>query len=93
MALFYSAETVGFVLAFASSKWWKEFPSVPYDNWKFLDDFALRHYFVGVLFFAVALIDYLTFYNYPMQRRIILAKKERSFQENKRILELSQSND
>lgn len=80
---------MGYVTAFASQKWWDSFPVVPFHDWEFLHEFATRHYIVGVLYFIVAVIDKWTFYNYPMQRNIILAKNERSTRENNKLLELA----
>jgi len=43
---------------------------------------------MGVLLVVVAVVDYFTFYNYPMQRSIITAREERSGTENGRLLEI-----
>lgn len=90
-AIFHSAEALGFVSAFFFGDWWSYFPVVPIDQPGFLGEFAIRHYVIGGLLVVVALIDYYTFYNYPMQRCIILGKSERSTTENCRLLELSQT--
>ena len=37
----------------------------------------------------IAIVDYFTFFNYPMQRNIILAKKERSKAENQKLVEIA----
>ena len=55
---------------------------VPFGKATFRNEFALRHFIIGTLVLAIAVIDYFTFYNYPMQRSIILAKTERSKAEN-----------
>ena len=40
---------------------------------------------------VIAVIDYFTFYNYPIQRNLILAKGERSNAENYKLIELAQA--
>lgn len=81
MALLQTAETLGFVSQFFSSTWWPYFPFVPYSNADLLDAFGLRHIIMGSLLLLIAVIDHFSFYNYPMQRSIIMARTERSYSE------------
>ena len=37
----------------------------------------------------IAIVDYFTYYNYPMQRSIILARTERSLSENQKLVEIA----
>ena len=79
--------SVGFVCGFIN--WWSYFPKVPIEQLDFIPVSAVRHLIVGFLLLIVATIDYFTFYNYPMQKCIILAKTERSKSENHKIFELA----
>ena len=90
MALLQIAETLGYVSQFFSPQWWPHFPKVPYDEPDHLIAFGRRHIVMGCLFLVVATIDHFTFFNYPMQRSIVLAKTERSHAENNKLLELAQ---
>ena len=45
---------------------------------------------MGGLLLTCAVVDYFTFYNYPIQRSIIMARTERSAIENERLLEISE---
>ena len=90
IAIFKTAEDLGYVSNFFSPKWWPYFPDVPYHKPDFLNEFALRHYIAGFLLVLVGCIDYFTFYNYPIQRSIVLARTERSYSENNKLLEIAE---
>ena len=77
-----AAVGIGYAMSFAFNGWWETFPIEPFDKPGFTEEFALRHYIVGALTLMIAVVDYFTFYNYPMQRSIILARTERSLSEN-----------
>ena len=77
---------------FLANGLWQYFPQVPYTNPNFLPTYAKRHYIVGSLLLLIAVIDHFTFYNYPMQRKIILGKSERSYSENHKLIEIVAGN-
>ena len=90
MALMQTADTMGFVSQFFSAEWWPHFPMVPINDPDLVHEFGTRHIIMGVLFLVTATVDHYTFFNYPMQRSIILARTERSHSENNKLLELAQ---
>jgi len=87
MALFMTSEDIAYACSFISQ--WSSFPTVPIDESSFIPKFAVRHWVMGCLLLAIAVTDYFTFYNYPMQRNIILARTERSLSENHKLIEIS----
>ena len=78
MALLNTMETFGFCSQFFGATCLLYFPFVPFDQQTFLDVIGRRHIIAGCLLLVTATVDYFTFYNYPMQRSIILARTERS---------------
>ena len=89
MAVFVTMETFGFVSQFFGDEWWPFFPLVPYAQEEYLPTFGIRHIIAGSLYLVTATVDYFSFYNYPMQRCIIVAHTERSQSENNKLLELA----
>jgi len=89
IALATTAPTLGYAFSFAFDDWWEYFPLEPFSKPGFTNDFATRHFIIGVIVLIVAVIDYFTFYNYPMQRSIVLARTERSLSENHKLVEIA----
>ena len=89
IAIAQTASASGYISSFLFDDWWSYFPMVPFGKATFRNEFALRHFIIGTLVLAIAVIDYFTFYNYPMQRSIILAKTERSKAENQKLVEIA----
>lgn len=68
------SESLGFVTQFFSAQWWSYFPEVPLNQPNFLPVFAIRHFVSGSLFIVIALVDYFTFVNYPVQKGLVLPR-------------------
>lgn len=64
---------------------------MPIKEASFIQEYAIHHFVMGSLFLGIAAVDYFTFFNYPMQRSIILARTERSRSENHKLIELTQT--
>lgn len=89
MSMAESAATLGYVTTFLFDGWWVYFPLVPFKKPDFLSEFANRHFAIGAAILVISVIDYFTFYNYPMQRAIILAKTERSISANFKLINIA----
>lgn len=77
-----ACEPLGFLLQFIIGDYLAYFPIVPINQEFFNSVTERRHMVIGLLLLACASIDYLTYVNYPLQKRFIIAKTERSYSEN-----------
>ena len=84
-----AAGGMGYAVSFAFDGWWPYFPLEPFEKPGFTQEYAFRHYVIGGMVLIIAIVDYFTFYNYPMQRSIILARTERSLSENQKLVEIA----
>ena len=69
------------------------FPVVPINQEFFNSVTERRHMVIGLLLLACAFTDYLTYVNYPLQKRFIIAKRERSYSENQKIIEMQNNSE
>ena len=93
LTLWLLSESLGFALQFVIGGYWKYFPFVPVTKEWFFDVTAERHLIVGITLLIVAFVDHLTFVNYPLQKKFILARAERSYSETHNLLQIQKSSD
>ena len=93
MTLWLLSEPIGFALKFLIGGYWSYFPFVPITKEWYADVMAERHLIVGILLLIVALIDHFTFVNYPLQKKFILARAERSYSETHNLMQMQKQSD